>query len=77
MLAAVLITVVYFIPVAYIAYQAFRLAGQVYYDGDDMAVTQDSDWETNMKHMADWFFMMLKRSDLGTFGLVISSLIHI
>ena len=39
MLAAVLITVVYFIPVVYIAYQAFRLAGQVYYDGEDMAVT--------------------------------------
>ena len=33
MLAAVLITVVYFIPVVYVAYTAFRLAGQMYYDG--------------------------------------------
>ena len=33
MLAAVLITVVYFIPVVYVAYTAFRLAGQIYYEG--------------------------------------------
>ena len=26
--------------------------------------------------MADWFYMILKRSDLGTFGLIISALIH-
>ena len=77
MLAAVLITVVYFIPVAYVAYQAFRLAGEVYYEDDQLAITSESDWETNMKYMADWFFMMLKRSDLGTFGLVVSGLIHI
>ena len=40
-------------------------------------MASESNWETNMKHMADWFFMMLQRSDLGAFGLIISSLIHI
>ena len=27
--------------------------------------------------MADWFYMIFQRSDLGTLGLIISGLIHI
>jgi len=27
--------------------------------------------------MVDWFYMMFQRSDLGSFGLILSALIHI
>ena len=30
-----------------------------------------------MIRFADWFFMLLERSDLGQYGLIISILIHL
>ena len=74
MLAAVTITTLYFIPVVYICYQAFLIAGSTYYKDE---TKDDDDLYIECKRMIDWLMMMMKRSDLGTWGLVISSLIHI
>ena len=73
MLAAVTITVLYFIPIAYICYQAFLLAGDSYFEDENV----DKDWETDLKQWVDWMTMLLRRSDLGSFGLVVSCLTHL
>ena len=73
MLASVTITVLYFIPVLYICYQAFLVAHQKYYGEDG---TEEDDIWRECKQMIDWFLMMVERSDLGGWGLAISSLIH-
>ena len=80
LLAAVLITVLYLLPLVYLCYQAFSLAGKVYYDGSDFAFKEQSDFavfEIRVRRMTDWLYMMIKRSDLGTIGLIISGLIHL
>jgi len=41
LLASVLVTALYFIPVLYLGYSAFRLAGQVYYEGSDFALSKE------------------------------------
>merc|ERR1719367_2087848 len=78
LLAAVVITVLYFIPVVWLGYQGLRMAGQFYYQGTDFAISPEkSSFAVNIKRFADWSYMMLKRSDLGSVGLVISGLIHL
>ena len=36
-----------------------------------------ADWELALIRFAEWFFMLLERSDLGVFGLVVSTLVHL
>ena len=49
-------------------------------NGDDSALDTENkraEWEKAMIRFADWFFMLVKRSDLGQFGLLISVAVHV
>ena len=36
-----------------------------------------AEWERALVRFADWFFMLLERSDLGVFGIIVSVLVHL
>lgn len=69
MCMAVLVTVLYFLPVLYIGWIGFYDAGDAY--------KENSKVENAILRFADWFYMIMLRADLGTVGLVISVLIHL
>ena len=49
-------------------------------NGDESALDTENmraEWEKAMIRFADWFFMLVKRSDLGQLGLLISVAVHI
>jgi len=70
MLAAVGITILYFIPIIYVCYQAFLMVGNLAFNGEDEG------WEDEIKTMLDWMIMMIERSDLGGFWVIINGLVH-
>ena len=74
LLASLLITVLYFIPLVYLLFKAFMIV-QPYTPG--AGSLHNGGWKYEMRHFANWGFMILKRSDLGTFGLFMSALIHL
>lgn len=68
---AILVTILYFLPITYIAYLGYSDAK------NDFETKKSEKWENTVISFADWFFMILKRSDLGMTGLIISILIHV
>jgi len=70
MLAAVGLTILYFLPLAYVCYQSLMMAGGML--GGDL----DDGWDDEIKRMLDWMLMMVERSDLGGFWVIINGLVH-
>ena len=72
-----MVSLLYFLPLFYIAYISYD-SKQI--NGDDSALDTENkraEWEKAMIRFADWFFMLVKRSDLGQFGLLISVAVHV
>ena len=69
MTLAILVTFLYFLPIAYICWLGYKDTVDAYDDGNR--------WENSILRFADWFYMILKRTDLGVVGLFISVLIHV
>ena len=69
---AVIVTALYFLPILYIGWVGYKDAGDSYYGQSGGAK-----WENAILRFADWFYMILLRTDLGVAGLVISVLIHL
>ena len=66
---AMLVTILYFLPILYIGWVGYKDAGDSY--------KGTAKWESSIRRFADWFYMIILRTDLGIAGLVISVLIHL
>lgn len=76
---SLLVSVLYFLPLIWVAYAAYDPYEEEFEEGSTPAF-YDSDkpeWEKATIRFADWFYMLLERSDLGKWGLTISVLIHV
>ena len=74
---SLLVSLLYFLPLIYIAYISYD-SNQM--NGDESALDTENkraEWEKAMIRFADWFFMLVKRSDLGKFGLLLSVVVHV
>ena len=69
MTLAIVVTILYFLPILYIGWVGYKDAGDAYRD--------NAKWENAVLRFADWFYMIMLRTDIGVAGLVISALIHI
>lgn len=79
LIISLLVSVLYFLPLIWVAYLAYDPSQQAELQpGDRPAFADDkADWEKATIRFADWFYMLLERSDLGKWGLTISILVHI
>ena len=62
---SLLVSLLYFLPLIYIAYISYDSKQM---NGDESALDTENkraEWEKAMIRFADWFFMLVKRSDLG------------
>lgn len=61
LILSILVMFVYFLPIFYIIYSAYRDAGDSYYSKrlDRLSGVDTPDWETAMIKFADWVFMIL------------------
>ena len=74
---SLLVSLLYFLPLIYIAYISYDSKQM---NGDESALDTENkraEWEKAMIRFADWFFMLVKRSDLGQFGLLLSVAVHV
>ena len=69
MTGSILVTILYFIPILYIGWIGYQEVG-------DGFMTK-AKWESSILRFADWFYMIMIRSDLGFVGFAISVLIHV
>lgn len=73
-----LVTVAYFIPLVYVGYKAYSADGDQFNKYSDSSLNKDmKDWEKALLRFGDWFYMILKRSDLGVYGLFFSFFVHV
>ena len=80
LIVSLIVSILYFLPLIYVAYMAYDPSQQVELEEGQTPAFADPDqaeWERAMIRFADWFFMLLERSDLGGWGLAISTLIHV
>ena len=75
LIISLIVSIMYFVPLIYVCYMSFDPS----LEGGETAFqsSEKSSWEKAMVRFASWFFMILERSDLGKFGLVISIAIHL
>ena len=60
---------------AYLAYDPEQIELE---EGDRPAFQEGkAEWEKAAIRFADWFYMLLERSDLGEWGLTVSVLVHV
>jgi len=72
------VSALYFLPLIYIGWLAFQRAGNSFEkDAFEEKGQNYAEWEKAMMRFADWFFMLLDRSDLGKGGIVVSIMVHI
>ena len=73
-----LVTFAYFVPVVYVAYRAYSADGDKFTKYTSQSMKDDmKDWEKALLRFGDWFYMIIKRSDLGVFGLFFSFIVHV
>ena len=74
----VFVTIAYFVPVVYVGYRAYTADGDRFNKYSDQSLKADmKDWEKALLRFGDWFYMIIKRSDLGKFGLFFSFIVHV
>ena len=73
-----LVTIAYFVPVIYVGYTAYKTDGDKFNKYSSQSLKEDmKDWEKALLRFGDWFYMIIKRSDLGVFGLFFSFFVHL
>ena len=83
MVVAVVVTVLYSVPIIYIAYISYKDAGQSYFQDkfhtnpDLFHILERGDnLIGSLVRFGDWFYLLMKRNDLGIEGMVLSFAIH-
>ena len=75
---SLLVSILYFLPLVWVAYLAYDPEQIELLEGQSPAFQDGkADWEKAAIRFADWFYMLLERSDLGKWGLTISILVHV
>jgi hypothetical protein len=75
---SLVVSLLYFLPLIYIAWLAFQEVGSNFEADAFEEQGQDyAEWEKATMRFADWFFMLLERSDLGKGGIIVSLLVHV
>ena len=75
---SLVVSLLYFLPLVYIAWLAFQEAGSGFeIDAFEEQGQDYAEWEKASIRFADWFFMLLERSDLGKGGLIVSIFVHV
>jgi len=78
LVVSLLVSVLYFLPLIWVAYAAYDPESAELEEGQSPAFHEDKpEWEKATIRFADWFYMLLERSDLGKWGLAISMLVHV
>ena len=63
MTMSLLVTILYFVPILYVGWIGYTEVGEGY-------VTK-AKWESSILRFADWFYMIMKRTDMGMAGFII------
>ena len=69
MTMSLLVTIMYFVPILYVGWIGYTEVGDGY--------VAKAKWESSILRFADWFYMIMKRADMGMAGFIISILIHV
>lgn len=72
LIVSLICSILYFLPLVYIAYMSYDPE----YAETTFSTKAQAEWEKALIRFADWFYMLLERSDLGQVGIWVSFLVH-